>query len=407
VVLPLRLGAGLPEDLRVAAPGLERLMVESLSRHAGFHVVTQADVSALMSQAARDQLLGCDAESCMAEVADAMDVDYVVSAQVDVVHAFIDYRAALLRRQGAVAVRRARIRVVGLVSLASSMDVVGRQLAGASGVDASDPRLARRLGTTEAEARELADRAGAGDVDLPAMWTETIIRRNRESEGWALLEGLLVMSGTAALGVGAVPVGMALGLWTGMIDSQGPDAAKYGVADQRLANGRYVFPPWGALCLPVVALPFLATSTALVALAGVVGWLDRQDRGRVPVSAEGCCRDDTRLREAERPSWGRRLAPLAAVAGGCGAVLAPLSAFGCTAACTSCRGCWGGVVPGLPVPAGVHLRLRGIALATSLTTITATAAAAALAAFLAAALLVGTDDYSMLDEPAPTSVAGE
>ena len=68
----MRLPDGAGEDLKAAASGVERSLIEALARHAPFHVISRSEMVAVAGQAMQNQLMGCDAEGCMAEIADVV-----------------------------------------------------------------------------------------------------------------------------------------------------------------------------------------------------------------------------------------------------------------------------------------------------------------------------------------------
>ncbi|MEW5851765.1 MAG: hypothetical protein AB2A00_23450 [Myxococcota bacterium] len=332
VVLPPRLAADARTEVRSAAPGVERSLAESLAKHSGFHVVSRLEIAAMLGSAAREQLMGCDAESCVAEVADALNADYVVTSQLGLAQGVWSFQAALVQRKTASALRRAGVKSRALDGLISSVDAVARQLASGSRVAADAEDLQRRLGTNDAGVRELRSRlAETPDADLTAVWTDVVVERNRESDRVALLEsGLLTAAAGTSILAGAL-FGTLYGIHVATTFRFG-DPATVGSTETTSAappDGPYLFPLPLVILMLVLPVPIYTLSALLVAAAGGVALWDALDRGRVRVARNGCCRDEERVQAAQRPGVGRRVAPyLTGTAGAC-ALLSPMTVMSC------------------------------------------------------------------------------
>ncbi|MEW5855334.1 MAG: hypothetical protein AB2A00_41555 [Myxococcota bacterium] len=311
VILPVRSATSSPE-VRAALPGIERALADALGRHASFHVISRSEVAAMVGRAAQAQLEGCDAESCVAEIADALGADLSVVTVLDVTPGLWSLQTSLIQRKTASLVRRAGVKARSLDALMASLDVVGRQLAQGSRVSADDPRLAQRLGTDAATADALRARLHEQpDVDLSETWTDLVIERNRESDVLAALQGAL-------LTVGGLGMCLAGGV-------QGMTACVYTYSTVLPGNVEAVgLPLYTGTAFVLLPAPCWISALATLPMALVVAAVDAADRGRLPVSRDGCCRDEERIREAEAPGWGRRLAPVLATAGGLLALLTPV-----------------------------------------------------------------------------------
>jgi hypothetical protein len=64
--------------------GLGQIVAEEAGRVKGYELLSAADVRAVLDQEASKQLVGCDDNSCLAELAEAMDAELLVSGRVDV-----------------------------------------------------------------------------------------------------------------------------------------------------------------------------------------------------------------------------------------------------------------------------------------------------------------------------------
>ncbi len=85
-----------PSTVRVMLPDLEatgryaatkqaltQLLAEQAATVRGFELLSAAEVRAVLDQEANKQLVGCNATSCLAEVAEALDADLIVSGRVE------------------------------------------------------------------------------------------------------------------------------------------------------------------------------------------------------------------------------------------------------------------------------------------------------------------------------------
>ncbi len=86
---------------------LTAIVVDGTSR-AGFDVISQADVSAMIGFEKQKQMLGCrDDSSCLAEIGGALGVDYVLSGQVGQIGSRLHLSFQLLESRKAKVVARA------------------------------------------------------------------------------------------------------------------------------------------------------------------------------------------------------------------------------------------------------------------------------------------------------------
>jgi hypothetical protein len=317
VVLPVRVADNAPPQVRDLAAVVERQLVDGLVRHADFRVVSRAELASLVDKTAREQLAGCEAESCLLEIAEALDTKLLVSSQLDLTDSVWTLQASLLDRSSTAARQRFGVRARDAAGVLSSMDTIARQLAGRPAIRVDDPNLTSRLSTDDAGVRSLikATEAQPG-ADLSTTWTEVIIQHNRESNALAMVEGgLLLAAGLTAHFV----MGPLLGIATmatvynttlsGMLDRMDSSTGKYDL------SGRFPFPWLFMLLMAALPAPALVLTQTVVGMALAVGLVDALDLGEVSVGKDGCCRDEVRLREAKSPGLGRRMAPFLAALG--------------------------------------------------------------------------------------------
>lgn len=307
MVLPVRVPSTATTEVRGAAAGIERLLVEAMHRHTAWKVLSRNDVAAVAGKAAQDQLMGCDAEACLAEIADALGARYALLTALDVTPGIWSLQSALVDRKTATTVRRTGVKARGLDALIASLDPMARQLAAGQSVTADDPDLVRRLGTNETGANALQQRLHQHtDGDVLTDWTDVVVARNAESGVLALTTGALVGSVGLLVVMGAFLHGALL-----------PAIFIHSV------GGFAVIPVAAFILVPILTLLLVPLP---LGVAAVLGLVDALNFGRVPVARNGCCRDEQRIRDASLPGWARRLAPLFGVAGALVAVTVPAAA---------------------------------------------------------------------------------
>jgi hypothetical protein len=334
VMMPARVGGTPSQEDTASLRGVERALAEALARHGNLHILTQTEIAALLSQEQQSQLLGCEAESCMAEIADALGAEVTVLTQVDVTPGLWSLRCALVDRRSALTLRRAAVKARDLDGLLQSVDVVARQLGSGVLHTLEDPRLAARLGTSDAGLTQLRAQAAAADEDVTTRWTELLIQRNRESSALALAQGgLWIAAGLLAV-LGGATAAMAYSYFTVATPPAKQDVLTVGLGygyGQPLTDtgGRLRF-PWAAAVVAMLApvpLWLAAVGTGVAAL--VLGVVDRLNLGRIPVQRSGCCRDEEKIKAATAPTLAQRLAPVAAALGGGVALLGVVSFAAC------------------------------------------------------------------------------
>lgn len=308
-LLPVPLPAQANAQFRQAARAVELTLEQALARHWDHRLLRHDQVEALAAEAAQAQLMGCDQEGCLAQLAEALNVDVIVRTQLGLSAGVWDLRVVMLDRRTASAARRAGTQGRSLDALLLGVDSVARELASGTQLSLEDPLLYQRLGTTVEAAREFKDSAPAG-APLVTAWTDHLVRRNRESGVLAAAEGLLLLMGACGLGFGIVVTAPISVVANTAVFKNAPVQQ---LRTQPATWGNYTFPlaltvVWaGAVSLTLVlgVLPFLA--------AGVLALVDLLDLGRVPVARQGCCRDENRIRDAAEGGILHRVAPLIAL----------------------------------------------------------------------------------------------
>lgn len=321
VVMPVRVVESAGADVTLAAQSLERALTDALGRHAAFHVLSRAEIGAMVGKAAQAQLMGCDAESCLTELADALGAELVVSSRLDVTGGYWHAQSALFDRRTMQAIRRAAIKARSLDALLASADQLGRQLAQGSRISLDDPQLAQRLGTDARGMEALRERRKrAPDEDLVSAWTATVRARNGESGRLALAQGGLVLLGSLVLLAGGCATGVTAAYFENL----------FGAIH---ASGEQVFPWLAAVIAMVTPLPFLLGGAGIAAALIALGTVDALDVGRIPVAREGCCRDEDLVQEEEGWSVPRRVAPMLASLGALVALFTPCAFCGVRVCC--------------------------------------------------------------------------
>jgi hypothetical protein len=79
-MLPDVLGAERYRDARVA---FGQIIAEEAGRVRGYELLSAAEVRAVVAQESAKQLVGCDDTGCLAELAEALDAELIVSGRVD------------------------------------------------------------------------------------------------------------------------------------------------------------------------------------------------------------------------------------------------------------------------------------------------------------------------------------
>ncbi len=122
-------GAGEGVSIKTAAT-VEELLLGALEDTHRFKVIGSSDISGLLSFEQKRQAVGCTEDSCMAELAGALGVEYVASANVGrlgdlrvLTFKIIDVKAARV-------VSRVRRTVANDTELANAIDAVAKEAAG-------------------------------------------------------------------------------------------------------------------------------------------------------------------------------------------------------------------------------------------------------------------------------------
>jgi hypothetical protein len=414
VMLGMKLGSGLPDEVLKGARALETELLRSLRRYARSNVLGWAEVTKRVEGARKAQLLGCDSESCLVELAEFLDADELVTTQLNRVEGVLVVDAVRMRRAGLSVLNRTSMRGRGVTNVLASVDLMARELLGGVQLSLEDPKLGERLGTDDLGVKALRARVAAEPrMGLHRAWTDVLVEHNREPWMLPVLEAGLVLA-AGAVAAGSVGVGayllvvhrLALAFRYGPIVVNGQEEWHHDNADGRLSY------PWFSVVMLVGhALLSVAVTGALVAgAAGVAVW-DGMNRGRIKAESRACCRDETRIRDASLPSWPERLAPILALAGGALALASPFSFMNVVTTVLVMAT----VLPffillelqilgdtGMHVNAGTYRALEGVVVVSSIVSMLSGVVVMAAVSLVAAGLLVVRQEGVLVDpSPAP------
>ena len=195
-----------------ASPALGRALADvaaaEASRVGVARVMTQADVATLLGIERQKQLLGCtDDSGCISEVASAMDVDRVLSAEVSVIEhtTLLAVRHVDVRRGRTLGRLTATLKDAGNAVLADAMRRLTHELLTGQKLDTSG---VLKLAVDEPGARITLDGA-----DLGASPLKEPVRRVLEGPHQVTVqkEGFVTWSSTVTVAAGAeVPVAVKL-----------------------------------------------------------------------------------------------------------------------------------------------------------------------------------------------------
>ncbi|MEW5855350.1 MAG: hypothetical protein AB2A00_41635 [Myxococcota bacterium] len=291
-VMPMavRLGTGADND---ASSLLTSALTAHLSATGHHRILGMDEIQALLENEAARQGVGCTDDGCLAEIAGALGARLVVAGEVEKVGRALQWTARLVDRQADAAVGRGLVTGGNVQELAAQAYELALQLQGrADEARLSGPAAQRRLGFLSAadleDFRRQRERRPA--ASLSDVLTEYIIGHNRESRALAVGQAISFGLAAACL-VPVLPINCV--------------ATQTGIALLPVTLGLF-------------ATSFLmGLSSAVATLVGVVlVVVDEMDPGRVPVSRQGCCRDDARIVDAERDRNLLRAAAMAVLLSG-------------------------------------------------------------------------------------------
>lgn len=318
IVLPPK---ATPEQEQTAA-AVERSLARSMARHGAFDVQRMSDVRRKLGVIAQQQMAGCDAEGCLAQLGESMGADQILQGHLRQTPGLWTLRISLLERRTAKVTLRRELKARSVDALVASVEPLAREASGGVAVMATDPDLADRLGTTPQGAQQLlAALRSAPGKDPVTAWTDLVLASNRESERLALVEGALLLV-AGILMVAPAPLISLASLVNSFVFSK--TAPPWLGGPQENTTGPYLYPVTQMVVPALLGLPFVVGTMLVLAAAGVAV-VDALDLGRLPVKRNGCCRDETRIRGAAKPGVGRKVAPYLAAAGGVLAMLWPIA----------------------------------------------------------------------------------
>jgi TolB-like protein len=262
---------------------LTAIVVDDASR-AGFDVISQADVSAMIGFEKQKQMLGCSEDSsCLAEIGGALGVDFVLSGQVGQIGSRYHLSFQLLdSRRGKVAARSARFSDRDEDALAGAAQAtVAELLAAAQGqarVAAAPParQLEKAPATTVAPPAPKATAASRPDLAAPpptraapavtaVPGAKVPLLRNRKVAWWT-------MGGGGALLVAGLVSGAAARSRYDDLESRAGTLGYYDAYEEERA---------GIRSLAVTADVLVVTGLAAAGAGGWIWW--RSERAAVAV----------------------------------------------------------------------------------------------------------------------------
>lgn len=241
-ILVLDLSTGNLDPVEVTL--LDGLVVQALSRHDALQVLSSRDIQQMVDVEAQKQVLGCDTESCLAEIAGAMGARYVVYGQVGKLGGVVLLQLNLFDSLEGKSVSREKVE-------APDMAVLGRL------VEPTADRLVTRL-------------TGVATADSVAAPAET---EGALPAGWLVAGagGAGVLVGAAAVGVGLLPVLAHGGVQDELssISETRANLVEAKALQDEAAGWSSAWSTWGA---PLVVVGALITTAGTIAAAGGAGW---------------------------------------------------------------------------------------------------------------------------------------
>ncbi|MEW5852175.1 MAG: hypothetical protein AB2A00_25525 [Myxococcota bacterium] len=287
-VLPLKVEA---PGLQDAAPLLAAALSEELAGLGHYKVISADEIATLLQEEAQLQSVG-STEGALQEAVGAMGAELMAVGVLQRVAGHHVWSTTLVQSSNGNAVMRAQVEGPGVQALLAQTREMALLLAGrGEEAELKGLRGARRLGFTNEEDLQAFKRYRDENPGLTTgeALTRFITLHNTESTRLAVAQALVF----------TVPV-VFLALAAGMFGAI-------------LGSIPYSWGTPGAVVLSSLGLGVLLAAPVVVAfqlvgLALVV--VDLLDLGRVTVTADGCCRDDSEIREARARNGMRKAAEL-------------------------------------------------------------------------------------------------
>jgi len=213
---PARLLALSPKVVGIGADDarlLHQALVAQLGRASGVVVIGAAELTQLAELGSSKLELGCDADACLAELAGAIDAEYVVFTELGRLDGRAVAHLGLWDQRGGVIIRRASGTADSIEALSRQLDVLVAELLSplsARGVVAASPSTTSPL----LLAGVITTSAGVGVAALSAVgiafaknviddgsWS-TAFRLQAQQAGPGLVAGVVVGGTVAVVGAG-------------------------------------------------------------------------------------------------------------------------------------------------------------------------------------------------------------
>ncbi len=260
---------------------LARVLASHLGTESNWQVVSLDDLEVLLQQTRDAQAVGCVNEACRTEVGGALGASLLVTGRLSLLQGTYIWEAGVVDLQGR-SIRRATLKGQGVEVLAARANDLALMLLGKAPQQLLETRGAsKRLGFKEKkDFKEFKDAyARQPETNLADALTDHILAKNGEDPRLAVAEA-------ATLG------GSMATLWT---------------AGFLLLGGSFLMgggPP-GLVLASIMGVTGCLLLPAALVLAGVgvaLSAVDLANLGRIAVKRKGCCRNDARVAQAEKPN---------------------------------------------------------------------------------------------------------
>lgn len=291
-VLPVHVGTDPGPELASAAALITASLGLNLEKTQAFVVLSPDEVDALLQNMGERQSLGCDDAACLAELAGVLGARLVVSGEVTHVANTWAFSAALTDSYTTTTLQRATARASTVQGLSAQMEDVALRLAGMEDqAELRGHRTRRRLGLDSLSDLKAfrSYREDRPDLSVQETFTGFIVDRNSESTLLAAAEAAAFVGAAGVTGVMMVTgftawmVFVSLGQWVPLLGLSG------------------------------VILALVPVALGLGSLGLVLAVLDAFNFRRVKVKAQGCCRQDADINDAEQDDGVRKALALATV----------------------------------------------------------------------------------------------
>ncbi|MEW5851489.1 MAG: hypothetical protein AB2A00_22055 [Myxococcota bacterium] len=291
-VLTVTVSPSTPESEAVAEL-MTNTLTDHLARLKVYDVMAPHEVQALLANEQERQMMGCEADTCLAELAGALGVRFLVVGRVERVQDHHLWTARIVDQTAGTVVSAGAMKAATLASLVAQVEDMARVLCHLEPITDDDQRAARRWGFVDVrDARDFRTyRLTVPELSTGEALTRYIVRHNAESNALAVAEAATVLTGSmllAASFAGTIFAALAM-----LSDATTVSLLSLGGAGVMFHLG------------------VAAMAAALVLLV-----VDALDLGRVPVRDSGCCVDARTVADVEADDGVTRSSALAMLLAG-------------------------------------------------------------------------------------------